>query len=150
MSLQILLDARFERVGAWRIGGTAASMELDGNAGREAGVYAFVVDGVIHYIGSAQRGLHGRFRRYVTSRTLRTSTRIRSNIIACLREGKAVEVYALQPQAVEWRSLPVDLVTGLEEGLIRSVRPAWNRRSNPRKGRRSEVTSMRPQDAGAP
>lgn len=142
MTLQALMDAGFERIGNWHLVDEGAGIRLNGNAAREAGVYAYVVDGVIHYIGSAQRGLHVRFRRYATTKTLRTSSRIRSNIIACLKEGKAVEVYALQPQAMQWRNLPVDLVAGLEEGLIRFVSPAWNRRSNPRR-LRSEMASMR-------
>lgn len=113
MSLQTLLDAGFERIGAWRLAGRDAGMELDGTADRKPGVYAFVVDGVVQHVGSAQRGLHVRFRRYATSQTMRTSARIRSNIIACLKTGTTVDVYALQPRALEWRSLPVDLVAGL-------------------------------------
>jgi hypothetical protein len=101
MSLQILLDAGFERIGAWRVIGTAARIELDGKSDRGAGVYAFVVDGVIHYIGSAQRGLHVRLRRYVTSKTLRTSARIRNNIIACLKAGNTVEDHGKPGRLVE-------------------------------------------------
>ncbi len=120
----------FMRVGNWRLTAAGDGIVLDGKAERIAGVYAYVVDGVIHYVGSAQRGLHTRFRRYVTSQTMRTSMRIRGEIVGFLAQGRIVEVFVLSPPAFEWRGLPVDLVAGLEEGLIRSMRPIGNRRGN--------------------
>ena len=120
----------FARVGAWRLTAAGDGIVLDGEAERLAGVYAYVVDGRVHYIGSAQRVLHNRFRRYITSQTMRTSMRVRGEIIACLTQGNIVEIFALVPPKLSWRGLPVDLVAGLEEGLIRSMRPSWNRRSN--------------------
>jgi Uri superfamily endonuclease len=65
-------------VGNWRLTAAGDGIMLDGKAERIAGVYAYVVDGVVYYVGSAQRGLHTRFRRYVTSQTMRTSIRIRA------------------------------------------------------------------------
>jgi hypothetical protein len=129
MNLQNLLDAGFQRVGTWRLIESGSGMRLEGDAAREAGVYAYTVDGVVCYVGSAQRGLHT-LRRYATTKTMKTSTRIRGEIISCLNDGKTVEVYALQPPATHWKGLPVDLVAGLEEGLIRSIQPVWNKRSN--------------------
>ena len=128
-AVSALIEAGFELVGCWRP--AAGSIELDGAARREAGVYAYVVEGVVKYVGSAQRGLHGRLRRYAITKTLRTSARVRGEIQECLTCGKTVEVYALVPPPLVWKELPVDLVVGLEEGLIRQLQPAWNRRSNP-------------------
>ncbi|MCJ1903110.1 GIY-YIG nuclease family protein [Paracoccus versutus] len=105
-------------------------MDLDAECPKDAGVYAFVVARTVRYVGSAQRGLRGRFRRYATTGTMRTSARVRDEILACLTQGQPVEIYTLTPPPYEWNGLPVDLVAGIEEGLIRSLRPAWNRRSN--------------------
>lgn len=105
-------------------------MDLDAVCPNDAGVYAFVVAGNVRYVGSAQSGLHGRFRRYATTSTMRTSARVRDEVLACLSQGQTVEIYTLSPPAHEWNGLPVDLIAGLEEGLIRSLRPVWNRRSN--------------------
>jgi hypothetical protein len=127
-SVADLKRAGFVRVGRWLADGE--TMRLDGKAERSAGVYAYVVDGDVRYVGSAQRGLHRRLRHYVNSKTMRTSTRIRTEIVGCLSKGSVVEVFALVPPSIQWKGLPVDLVAGLEEGLIRSLRPAWNRRSN--------------------
>jgi hypothetical protein len=129
-TLDSLIEAGFQRVGTWRATTRDRGMELDFVSDRAPGVYAYAVDGVIHYIGSAQRGLHSRFRRYAITTTLRTSARIRSEILDCLARGQTVEIYTLCPPSTSWRGLPVDLIAGIEEGLIRHMRPAWNRRSN--------------------
>jgi hypothetical protein len=123
-----LTQAGFVRVGEWRLTAKNDGLLLDGQADRLAGVYAYVADGEVRYVGSAQRGLHTRFRRYVTTETMRTSARIRGKIIECLTAGSSVEVFTISPPAFDWRGLPIDLVAGLEEGLIRSMRPLWNRR----------------------
>ncbi|GBQ47224.1 hypothetical protein AA18890_2733 [Komagataeibacter europaeus LMG 18890] len=46
-----------------------------------------------------------------------------------------VDVYVIMPEKDLKLNgvLPVDLVAGLEEGLIRAIKPKWNRRGN-RKG----------------
>ena len=83
------------------------------------------------YVGSAQRGLHRRFRNYILSQTMRTSQRVRGEIIEVLAGGRTVDIYTLLPPAHTWEGLPVDLISGVEEGLIRAARPEWNLRSNP-------------------
>lgn len=130
-AMNILTAAGFRKAGHW-IATDAANrqgMDVDAPCPRDAGVYAFVVAGTVRYVGSAQRGLHSRFRRYATTSTMRTSARVRDEILACLAQGQAVEIYTLIPPSFTWNGLPVDLVAGIEEGLIREMRPAWNRRS---------------------
>jgi hypothetical protein len=45
-----------------------------------------------------------------------------------LAEGHEVEVFTIVPPRITLHGLPIDVVAGLEEGLIRSWRPIWNRR----------------------
>jgi hypothetical protein len=127
-----LTRAGFVRIGEWRRTESGEGLRLEGEAERLAGVYAYVVDGEVRYVGSAQRGLHTRFRRYIATKTMRTSGRIKGKIIECLKKGSLVEVFTFSPPAFDWRGLPIDLVAGLEEGLIRSMRDLWNIRSHGR------------------
>jgi hypothetical protein len=110
----------------------SGSIRFDGEAAlpREPGVYAYAVAGEVRYVGSAQRGLRRRLRHYEIAKTLRTSHRIRQEILTLLSQEQVVEVLTIVPEPLLLKSgLPVDAVAGLEEGLIRSLRPAWNRRS---------------------
>jgi hypothetical protein len=127
-----LTQAGFVRVGKWRLTESGDGLVLDGRAERIAGVYVYTVDGEVRYVGSAQRGLHRRLQRYITSKMMRTSARIRGKIIECLKKECLVEVFTLSPPAFDWGGLPVDLVAGLEEGLIRSMKDLWNIRSHRR------------------
>ncbi|USI76535.1 GIY-YIG nuclease family protein [Sphingopyxis sp. USTB-05] len=121
-----LLDAGFIRIGEW----TSVSEEvfvLDTSAPREPGVYAFVVDGVIRYIGLTQRGIRTRMAHYVRGHSRqRTSARIKGRILEALAEGRRVEVLVATPEPTEWKELPVLTAPGLEAGLIRLVQPEWN------------------------
>ncbi|CAH2606122.1 protein of unknown function (plasmid) [Rhodovastum atsumiense] len=92
-------------------------------------MYAYAVDGIVHYVGSAQRGLRQRLRHYEIAKTLRTAHRIRQEILALLAAGREVEVFTIVPPPMNLNgNLPFDSVAGLEEGIIRAWRPAWNRR----------------------
>lgn len=121
-----LLDAGFVRIGEW----TAVNEEafaLDSAAPREPGVYVFVVDGVISYIGLTQRGLRGRMAHYVRGHSRqRTSARIKGRILAALAAGCRIEVLVATPEATTWNDLPVQIAPGLEAALIRLIQPEWN------------------------
>lgn len=131
--LDTLIAAGFRKTACWVAtdAPNCKGMDVDSLCPRDAGIYAFMVGGTVRYVGSAQRGLHSRFRRYATTETMRTSARVRGKILGCLLEQESVEIHTLIPPPFVWNSLPVDLIAGIEEGLIRSMRPAWNRRSNP-------------------
>lgn len=125
-----LIEGRFLRAGVWHRDEASGPIRFVGEKPlpREAGVYAYAVGGVVHYVGSAQRGLRNRLRHYEIAKTLRTAHRIRHEVLAMLAAGKEVEVFIIVPPPETTNGLPVDMVLGLEEGLIRSWRPVWNRR----------------------
>lgn len=118
----------FIRAGAWRLNEDHSRAAFHGDAPSEAGVYAYLVDGVISYVGSAQRGLARRLRRYVLADNKRTSMRVRQEIEKQLQDGRAVDVFTIVPEHMTHNGLPIDPVVGLEEGLIRFVKPEWNLR----------------------
>jgi hypothetical protein len=121
-----LVEAGFVRIGQWTsISGEA--FELDCIVPAEAGVYAFVVDGIIRYIGLTQRGLRGRMAHYVRGHVRqRTSARVKGLILAALGAGSKIEVLIATPEPSEWNGLPVLTAPGLEAGLIRMIQPEWN------------------------
>jgi hypothetical protein len=125
-----LIKGGFVRSGAWHRDEASDSIRFVGQKPlpRDAGVYAYAISGVVHYVGSAQRGLRNRLRHYEIAKTLRTAHRIRQEVLAVLAEGREVEVFTIVPPPETVNGLPVDMVLGLEEGLIRSWRPIWNRR----------------------
>jgi len=125
-----LIEGGFVRAGAWHRDEASGSIRFVGEKPlpREAGVYAYAVCGVVHYVGSAQSGLRSRLRHYEIAKTLRTAHRIRQEVLAVLAAGREVEVFTIVPPPETVNGLPVDMVLGLEAGLIRSWRPVWNRR----------------------
>jgi hypothetical protein len=125
-----LVEGGFLHAGEWQVGVDGSILfKGDDPIPREPGVYAYAAGGVVRYVGSAQRGLRGRLRHYEIAKTLRTAARIRAEILALLAAGVTVDVFVMVPPPLTLnRVLPIDTVAGLEEGLIRSLRPSWNRR----------------------
>jgi hypothetical protein len=124
-----LLAGGFVRAGVWRVVSDVFRLESVAALPRDAGVYAYVVDGTVCYVGSAQSGLHVRLRHYEIARTLRTAHRVREKIKELLADEKnihKVEVFILVPRPLYWRGLPINMVAGVEEGLIRELKPIWN------------------------
>jgi len=123
----VLIQTGFSKVGNWVRDGN--NINLDCDIPQKPAVYAHIVDGNKYYIGHASVGLRGRLRFYARpSTSQRTSFRINGLINKKLCQGHKVWVIAAFPKASEWKGLPVDTVVGLEGGLIRSIRPPWNKR----------------------
>ena len=123
-----LLDAGFKKYGQWECK-EDGSIHLAGDIPTEPGVYAHVINGKIHYIGSATMGLKKRLYFYgKPGSTQRTSIRINGLIKEELNAGNIVELIAAFPEPTSWNGLPVDRVTGLESGLVKKFSPPWNKR----------------------
>lgn len=124
--LDRLRHAGFARSGVLRR--TPSSVAFEGTAPREPGVYAFLVRGEVTYIGAAQRGLRNRVESYLRQQTQRRSTRPVHAALAIALESDDVEVLTVVPEDADWNGLPVNTIAGLEAGLIKALKPAWNRR----------------------
>ena len=116
-----LIAAGFRRHGEWTLTEEGIAIDV---APAKAAVYAFLLDGVVVYVGQTNhlRRRFGNYRRGDKSRR-----RVRELIQAALTERRAIIVLVAMPGATEWNGLPVDLVPGLEGGLLRAIAPAWNR-----------------------
>ncbi|ESY01398.1 GIY-YIG nuclease family protein [Mesorhizobium sp. LNJC405B00] len=127
VAIDVLTDAGFERLGTWVTDG-AGGIALDTSAPRDAGVYAFVVDGLIKYIGVSRAGIRSRMSNYRLGQMgQKTSARVNQVINEHVTAGTVVEIYIAMPPALEWNGLPVITAAGLEAGLIKMIQPPWNK-----------------------
>ena len=123
----VLIQAGFHDLGEW-VRLEDGEFELSAQAPVSPGVYAFVVDGWIRYIGLTQTGLRTRMNHYRRGHVRqKTSARVKGLIKATLAKGKQVKVLIATPEEdSHWNGLPINIAAGLEAGLIRMIRPEWN------------------------
>jgi hypothetical protein len=122
----LLLRSGFVAVGNWVLT-PASDIALDGRASAQPGVYVFVVDEEVVYVGLTLRSLHERLNQYRRGdRRQRTNARINLRIKAALANGSKIRVFTAVPESSEWNGLPVNTAAGLEYGLIQALTPKWN------------------------
>lgn len=123
----VLVRSGFRFIGEWVAGG-GGEIELNAKAPTDAGVYAFLVEDSVVYVGFAQRGFRSRMGHYRRGhQRQRTSARIKRLIAAALAKGEQVKVIIATPDVpLEWNGLPINAAAGLEAGLIRMIQPEWN------------------------
>jgi hypothetical protein len=107
-SWEFLTSAGFRLLGEWTRDPKSA-LRLDAKAPRVPGVYAFVADDVVVYVGLTKSGLPTRFEQYrQRHKVLRTGVCINDRIASTLAAGKRVKVLVATPEPSEWNGLPVD------------------------------------------
>lgn len=95
-------------------------------------VYAFMMDGVISYLGETTAGMASRFNGYRYGNPLATDTdnRVKLAITRALVEGRKVTIWAGQPLAclmlANGTSIEMPASKPLEEHLIYILKPALN------------------------
>lgn len=124
---EYLTEAGFESLGTWSAGLADGDIVLSAKPPNDPGVYAFVLDGAVVYVGLTQSGLKNRLDQYRRGdERQKTNSRVKQLIARALAEGKNVGVLIARPTPLEWQSLPVNTAAGLEMGLIKSIKPLWN------------------------
>ena len=115
-------------------------VQLIGDAPKQPGIYAFAVDGEVCYVGSARKGIAKRLRPYeITKDKKRPAFRIRTLIRRALKSGSEVTVLTIVVlKPIRRKGLPVDLILGIEVGLIRELQPKWNRRERGTSGKQKD------------
>lgn len=127
---QELLRAGFSNIGEWTRTGDSG-IKLIGDPPERPGVYAFVLEGVIAYVGSTVSGLRSRMDQYRHGyEGQRTNRRVKGLIHAAIESGRKVEVLVATPEHRDWNGLPVNTAVGLEAGLIQIIHPPWNKQSS--------------------
>jgi len=93
-------------------------------------IYAFVVADTVKYIGICDNfstTLKNRMNRYQNMIGAGTNERIAKLIRKHLDEGQEVKIYAFKPDInLQYQSLTIDLIKGLENPLIQKEKPEWN------------------------
>ena len=121
-SEQWLIEKGFRLAGEWRT--PNCIVHRTPWLRRANGLYAFVVQGEVGYIGKAS-GLHRRLRNY-SNRTFRQSSKrelreVHQKIRFTVHKGTTAQVYAMLARPDDTQS-----IGELEGALIREIRPPWN------------------------
>lgn len=124
LSAATLLVGGFEAAGQiLRIDEGFALPELP----RQAGVYAFVQDGVVQYVGVATRSLAQRLNGYARpGPTQTTNQRVKAMLLALLDDDIEIEILCACPPDLEWNGFVISGPVGLEAGLILRHHLPWN------------------------
>jgi len=126
---EFLLRGGFQDIGEWTLTDDRAISPP--RAPAEPGVYAFVLDDVVVYIGSTLDTLQGRLTQYAKpGNSQETNKRLKGLICDSLKNGRDVGVLVATPGSCQWNGLPVMIAPGLEAGLIQRIRPKWNIRGS--------------------
>jgi len=127
-----LTSIGFTEVGRWELRGNLRSgiaFRLD-SFENERVIYAFVMDGDVKYIGVCENSattLKDRMNRFKNLQGAGTNKRIAIRIRDCLGRGKVVKIFALKSETqYYYKGLNIDLVKGLENPLIDTLKPEWN------------------------
>lgn len=127
VSEEVLKRAGFVLIAEWKL--VEGNLRLEGEIPDNPSVYAHVVEGIVMYVGMASKSLRQRMYFYVKpGKTQSTNLRMTPLINGQLAAGKRVWLLAAQPGVGEWNGLSIDLVAGLEAGLLKTLRPPWNLR----------------------
>lgn len=120
-----LLNLGFEVSGRWTL--VEDGIILDGIAPGEPGVYAFVLNEEIVYVGLTQTALKTRMGHYRRGHVRqKTSARVKQLIMQALSDGGDIAVLTCVPGALDWNGLTLQLAPSLEASLISLIHPPWN------------------------
>lgn len=119
----------FRKCGEWKMDADCIKCGLIDHASAPNVLYAFVSGGAVLYIGKTVRSLKQRMYNYQKPGPSQ-STSIRGNklIKEFVARGQAVEVYALPDNGLlHYGGFHVNLAAGLEDALISTLKPVWNK-----------------------
>jgi hypothetical protein len=104
-SSEVLLEGGFQFLGEWTLD-PESLIRLDAKAPTAPGVYAFVVDDIVVYVGLTLSGLKTRLDQYRRGhKGQKTSSRINGRICQTLHDGKKVSVLVATPEPSEWQTI---------------------------------------------
>lgn len=122
----------FTLAGTWKNADSAITFDSNQLTTARNVLYAFVMDGEVMYIGKTTNTLHHRMQRYKTPAKTSTkggTTNIKNhrNIKDCLAQGKIIQVFVLPDNGLlQYGGFHINLAAGLEDSLVRELKPPWN------------------------
>lgn len=124
-----LVDMGFRRVGCWVASGDKIIFCLESCSDIKNVLYAFICDGTVLYIGKTTQPLKKRMYGYQNPGPTQT-TNIKGNgfIRGLASSGKEVEIHALPDNGLlHYGGFHVNLAAGLEDSIVSTLKPAWNK-----------------------
>ena len=127
--LQRLQEAGFQRAGSWSLGDFGPVCDINQHASASPVLYAFVCEKQVLYVGKTARTLRKRMYNYERpGPSQRTSLANHANLRHYLEDGRAVELWVfVDDLGLEFGGFRVSLAAGLEDALIATIRPPWNK-----------------------
>lgn len=109
-------------------------MQLENLKNASPALYAFVINETVMYVGKTSRKLSSRLYGYQAPGTSQlTNIRVNELIRQALDEKQEVQIYAFEdPRPQQLGQFRIDLAAGLEDDIIRQLRPQWNGGEKPR------------------
>ena len=128
--MQRLLNIGFQRVGCWIIKNGNLSFELDSSISSANALYTFISKDTVLYIGKTTRSLAKRMYDYQRpGPTQHTNIRNNAKLKELLAQTNLVDIYALPDHGMlQYSSFKINLAAGLEDSLIKTIKPIWNER----------------------
>ena len=122
-----LKEIGFILAGRWNLSASSLVYQLDEELISVYNVlYAFIARGRAMYIGKTTQPLRARIENYKYA-TRGTNIKNKTNIVDCLNQGIDVEIFVLRDNGLlHYGGFHVNLAAGLEDSLIRDLRPPWN------------------------
>jgi len=131
-----LVAIGFRQAGRWTLANQVLRLTLEPAIVHEQNVlYAFVVNGVLMYVGKTTQSLIKRMQGYrspASNSERGGSTNIKNNrnIIDALRAGANVDIYVLHALPIQQHGeFAVNVAAGLEDSIINKLAPSWNGKS---------------------
>ncbi len=128
-SFERLVNMEFRQVGEWSIESDKTKFTLNDASSARNVLYAFISQDTVMYIGKTVQTLKQRMGGYKNPAPAQ-STNIKGNkfITEALMTDQTVAIYALPDNGLLYcGGFHVNLATGLEDNLVKALKPAWNR-----------------------
>jgi len=128
-SIGRLLKIGFQLAGRWILRDARPICDIRADAPTSPNVlYAFVTDSVVRYVGKTTRGLQKRLYGYEKpGPTQRTNIRNHDRIKTALSNGTQVDIYVMPDSGLHaLGEFPINLAAGLEDSIIKKLKPEWN------------------------
>ena len=124
-----LLHIGFQFSGRWLRSKSGIECRIEENGDKKNILYSFISEEEILYVGKTTRTLKKRMYGYQNpGPTQTTNTKGNQNIMNLLDSGREVEIYALPDNGLlHFGVFHVNLAAGLEDSIISTVNPVWNK-----------------------
>ena len=130
MSKNKLEAMGFKKYGDWKYEDEKLSCDLNEDATAENVIYAFISEEAVLYIGKTVRSLKKRMYGYQNpAKSQRTNDRCHDAILESVSAGMTIEIHAFKDNGLlTYGGFHVNLAAGLEDDLIKKLKPTWNLR----------------------